>query len=93
MLEAGALGAKGALGVRAGAGAGAAAGAETGAAGAVVRAAGAAGAAPLAVSLLTPLPALLPPRSSAGNVSLMVRTTGGSMVDDADRTNSPLSLR
>jgi hypothetical protein len=33
------------------------------------------------------------PRSSAGNVSLMLRTTGGSMVDDADRTNSPFSFR
>jgi len=32
-------------------------------------------------------------RSSAGNVSLMLRTTGGSMVDDADRTNSPFSFR
>ena len=30
-----------------------------------------------------------PERSSAGNVSLILRTTGGSMVDDADRTNSP----
>ena len=34
-----------------------------------------------------------PTRSSAGNVSLMLRTTGGSMVDDADRTNSPFSFR
>lgn len=37
--------------------------------------------------------ALPPVRSSAGKVSLMVRTTGGSMVDDADRTNSPFSFR
>ena len=28
-----------------------------------------------------------------GSVSLILRTTGGSMVDDADRTNSPCCLR
>jgi hypothetical protein len=27
----------------------------------------------------------------AGNASFNLRTTGGSMVDDADRTNSPIS--
>ncbi len=30
-----------------------------------------------------------PERSSAGNCSLILRTTGGSMVELADRTNSP----
>ena len=30
---------------------------------------------------------------STGNVSRILRTTGGSMVEDADRTNSPLSFR
>jgi hypothetical protein len=29
------------------------------------------------------------PAPSRGKVSLILRTTGGSMVDDADRTNSP----
>ncbi len=33
------------------------------------------------------------PASSAGNDSRILRTTGGSIVDDADRTNSPCSLR
>jgi hypothetical protein len=31
--------------------------------------------------------------SSMGNVSRILRTTGGSMVDDADRTNSPFSFK
>jgi hypothetical protein len=54
------------------------------------------GAAAVLADAEAPLPFPWPfaaPRSSAGNDSLMVRTTGGSMVDDADRTNSPLSLR
>lgn len=31
--------------------------------------------------------------SSMGNVSRILRTTGGSMVEDADRTNSPFSFK
>jgi len=34
-----------------------------------------------------------PEACSLGNVSLILRTTGGSMVDDADRTNSPWFFR
>jgi hypothetical protein len=30
--------------------------------------------------------------AAAGKISLSLRTTGGSTVDDADRTNSPISL-
>ena len=94
-------------GLRRGAGAGAAGAggrgsARTGA-GAGADGAGADGAGPTAptgaavfAAVWAPFPLPFPlaaPRSSAGNDSLMVRTTGGSMVDDADRTNSPLSLR
>ena len=40
-------------------------------------------------------PAAGPPvvASSAGNVSRILRTTGGSMVEEADRTNSPCSFK
>ena len=84
---AGAAGAGGGVSARTGAGAGVD--------GAGADGAGADGAAVFtAVWAPFPLPfPLAAPRSSAGNDSLMVRTTGGSMVDDADRTNSPLSLR
>ncbi len=84
---AGAAGAGGGVSARTGAGAGVD--------GAGADGAGADGAAVFtAVWAPFPLPfPLAAPRSSAGNDSLMVRTTGGSMVEDADRTNSPLSLR
>ena len=87
---AGAAGAGGGVSARTGAGAGVD--------GAGVDGAGADGAdgADVFTAVWAPFPLPFPlaaPRSSAGNDSLMVRTTGGSMVDDADRTNSPLSLR
>ena len=84
---AGAAGAGGGVSARTGTGAGVD--------GAGVEGAGADGAA-VFTAVWAPLPLPFPlaaPRSSGGNDSLMVRTTGGSMVDDADRTNSPLSLR
>jgi hypothetical protein len=37
--------------------------------------------------------AVLAPAGFAGGFSRILRTTGGSMVEDADRTNSPCSLR
>jgi hypothetical protein len=42
------------------------------------------GVAALAAGFLSP-----PEAPSRGKVSMILRTTGGSMVDDADRTNSP----
>ena len=92
-------GASGALGPGVGAGAGAGAGAASaaGAAGvagpglgpgvaALVVAAGAAGAVFLAAAFLAPA-------SGAGGFSWTRRTTGASMVELADLTNSPISLR
>ena len=72
----------------------------TGAAGAVTAAAAAASgcfaADFLAVDAAPALAATAGPpaeASSAGNVSRILRTTGGSMVEDADRTNSPCSFK
>jgi len=51
----------------------------------------------LAAAVFTPsLPSAAGPPTAAtsvGNVSRILRTTGGSMVEDADRTNSPFSFR
>gem|GEM_PF-2458902 len=60
-----------------------------GRAGVAVRAAGAAG--PAEPEDGAPPPDL--PASSAGKDSRSLRTTGGSIVELADRTNSPLDLR
>ena len=76
----------------------AAAGASTlGAAGAAGAEAAAAAADFLLAGFFTPsLPSAAGPAGAAtwtGNVSRILRTTGGSMVEDADLTNSPFSFR
>ena len=77
----------------AGAGAAGAGVAVDGAAAAGAEVVGADGADGAAEAVFSGVAFSAPARSSAGNVSLMFRTTGGSMVDDADRTNSPFSFR
>lgn len=60
-----------------------------GAAGAGAGLRGAVGVAPEGAALGAACLVSPPVAPSRGNVSMILRTTGGSMVDDADRTNSP----
>lgn len=84
------IGATGAVPFVSAAGATGAGGTSTGA---LTSTGAAAGSAALAAAFLTGLTAAAPcARNCSPKVSLSRRTTGGSTVDDADRTNSPMSL-